>query len=182
MEGPPGGIGQKNTWRSPKGDNTVRYLLCVWYVCCHWQCLSSSKVFVSLPHGSFAFIQPICLYSTCVSLGLYISRPVCLSACVSLGLCVSAYVSLGLCASWPVCLGLCVSRPVCLGLCVSWSMCLSACVSRPCLSTATGSSALILIRSLSLYHIVTLLLYSSKARRCPLCVHAFVVYILLAVM
>jgi hypothetical protein len=129
---------------------------------------------VALPLFSlFAFIRPVCLLAY-VSLGLCVSRPVCLSACVS------AYVSLGLCASRPVCLGLCVSRPVCLGPCVSRSMCLSACVSRPCLSTATGS-ALILVRSLFLYHMVTLLLYSSKARRCPLCVYAFVVYILLAV-
>ena len=40
------------------------------------------------------------------------------------------------------------------------------------MSAATGS-ALVLVRSLSLYHMVALPLFGSKARGCPLCVYAF---------
>ena len=120
------GQGKKIPGDRRRGINTVRYLPYVWYICCHQQCLSSGKVFISLLRGSFGFIQPICLYSAyiswpmClsayVSLGLYVSQLMCLSACVSLGLYISAYICLGLCVSAYVSLGLYASRPIYLGL------------------------------------------------------------------
>ena len=89
MEGPPGGIGQKIPGDRRRGItpfgiyrasgmsaatsnalvlvrslslyHMVTLILCGLSVYCHWQCLNSGKVFVSLPYGSFAFVRLVCL-------------------------------------------------------------------------------------------------------------------------